>query len=202
MLTMKTKGVVRMILFTLVIVMNHQCRSLPVDMKWNGENTGISAKINNDGYFKFPLIRDAFVFYDDGTIVQSSEVPNDTADYYGGPYPSGCYYEKEFDRWEGGASGLYRVEGDTIYANLYFRNGFYFGLKFQIKFITSLWRMKFRIIDRNTIVLCEECEYHKYDSHVVERNDTLCYWPASQLPPPNTEFKNKRRFWEKGKRPK
>ena len=158
MLTMKTKGVVRMILFTLVIVMNHQCRSLPVDMKWNGENTGISAKINNDGYFKFPLIRDAFVFYDDGTIVQSSEVPNDTADYYGGPYPSGCYYEKEFDRWEGGASGLYRVEGDTIYANLYFRNGFYFGLKFQIKFITSLWRMKFRIIERNTIMLCEECE--------------------------------------------
>ena len=201
MLTMKTKGVVRMILFTLVIVMNHQCRSLPVDMKWNGENTGISAKINNDGYFKFPLGGGAFVFYDDGTLVKTNKVPNDTADFFAWPYPHGCYYEKKLDRWEGGSSGLYRVEGDTIYANLYCRNGFYFGLKFQIKFVTYLWRMKFRIVDRNTIVLCEECEYKSSDSYVEKRNDTLRYWP-SQLPPPNTEFKNKRRFWEKGKRPK
>ena len=207
-MTMKTKNVVYLLLCILVIGFNFQScffHRVPVDIKWNGENNRISSLVDNAGYYKMPVGSAAFVFYDDGTLVKSSRVPNDPDALHVGSWPPGCYYENELDRWEGGASGLYRIEGDTIFANLYFRNGFYFSLKFQIKFITDLWKLKFRIIDRNTIVLCEEQEIdkgHQWEYPPLMKNDTLHFWEASQLPPPNTEFKNKRRFWEKSKQKK
>ena len=39
-------------------------------IKWSGRDSGISEKVETMGYYKFfPKLPDAFIFYDDGTIV-------------------------------------------------------------------------------------------------------------------------------------
>ena len=168
------------------------------DIKWSGNNTGISEKIETKGYYKLaPNMHEAFVFYEDGTIVLCSRIPDDTTTYSGGYWPLGCTYQNSIGRWDGGTTGLYRIEGDTIFANMYFRNGFYFSLRFQIPFETWMYKMRFQILDRTKVVWIDE---HLMDKEYPEpemKNDTLIFYNAVQLPPPNTEMKKKRWLWDK-----
>ena len=172
-----------------------QCASLEKehsDIKWSGKNTGISEKLENIGYYKYPSMGESFIFYDDGTLVLCGKIPADTVSYPFRSFPPGGYYDTDLNRWDIGATGLYRLEGDTIYANLYFRNCFHFSLRTRIYFSTELWKLKFRILDRTTIVFCEEHYIDKEFPYPKSRNDTLRFWKASQLPPPNTEMKRKK----------
>lgn len=169
------------------------------DIRWSGENTGISDKLENVGYYKYPSMGEAYIFYDDGTLVLSNKVPDDTISYQYGPWPPGGYFDTDLNRWDIGATGLYRVEDDTIHANLYFRNCFHFSLRTRFYFSTELWKLKFHILDSTTIVLCEEHYIDKEFPYPETRNDTLHFWESSQLPPPYTEMKKKRWLWQNKK---
>lgn len=177
-----------------------QCTSLVKqysDIKWSGKNTGIRDKLENLGYYKIPSMGESYIFYDDGTLVLCLRIPDDTISYPYGVWPPGGYFDNDLNRWDIGATGLYRVEGDTIYANLYFRNCFHFSLRTRFYFSTELWKLKFRILDRTTIVNFEEHYIDKEFPYPNKRNDTLHFWKASQLPPPNTEMKKKKWLWSR-----
>ena len=197
----KISYLLKFILFFLLLVSNTKCASLMKqnsDIKWTGENTGISEKMENMGYYKYPSVGESYIFYDDGTLVLCHRIPGDTISYAYGPWPPGGYFDTDLNRWDIGATGLYRVEGDTIYANIYFRNCFHFSLRTRFYFSTELWKLKFRILNRTTIVLFEEHYIDKEFPYPELRNDTLHFWKASQLPPPNTEMKKKKWLRAKG----
>ena len=148
------------------------------------------------GYYKlYSSSPEAFIFYDDGTIVLCHEIPEDTTHYERMLWPPGCYYNEDLERWDIGATGVYRMEGDSIYANMYFRNCFHFSNRFRLYFSTELWKLKFKIVDHTTIVWKEKQYMDKEFPIPVVLNDTLLFTTASQLPPPNTEMKKKRWLW-------
>jgi len=174
------------------------------DIKWSGQNTGINEKMENAGYYKIgPFSKYAFIFYDDGTLVLS-DVPKDKTEpdsqssslglKQWGPFYS--IYDRSLDRWDLGQTGLYRIEGDTIYANLYFRNCFHFSSRFRLYFETYMWKLKFHIKDKTTI--------HWIDVHTIDKefpypesvDKDLFFLKEEQLPPPNTEMKKKRWLWK------
>ena len=148
------------------------------NIKWTGHNTGINTILENRGAFEYKQYRDVFIFYDDGTLVFSNLNFDDTtricpipwpydsintsdvdwSSIYGTglSWPPGAYYDTDLDQWDIGATGLYRLEGDTIYANLYWRNCFHFSFRTRFYFSTELWKLKFRVLDRTTIELCEK----------------------------------------------
>ena len=91
------------------------------------------------------------------------------------------------------------LSADTIHANLYFRNCFHFSLRTRFYFLTELYKLKFRILNRTTIVCFEEHYIDKEFPYPETRNDTLHFWKSSQLPPPYTEMKKKRWLWQNKK---
>lgn len=167
------------------------------DIKWTGKETSISNKIDNLGYYKIhPKQPEAFIFYDDGTMVLCNRIPEDTTCHESMMYPSGCTFDDTHNQWDDGTTGLYRVEGDTIYANMYFRNGFYFSPRCQIHLYTVMYKMKFLILDKTKIIWLEEHEMDKEFPNPRVMNDTLIFHKAEQLPPPNTVMKKKRWLWK------
>ena len=168
-------------------------------IKWSGRNSGISEKVETMGYYKlFPKIPDAFVFYDDGTIVLCDGIPEDTTRFEGRYWPLGSSYENRPNQWEG-TTGVYKIQGDTIYANLYFRNRFYFSSRFNIPFVTWMYKLRFRILDRTRILWIDEHLMDKEHPNPDVKNDTLIFHKAKQLPPPYTEMKRKRWLWQNKK---
>ena len=127
--------------------------------------------------------------------IYCNKVPDDTISYPYGPWPPGGYFDTDLSRWDIGATGLYRVEDDTIHANLYFRNCFHFSLRTRFYFSTELSKLKFHILDCTTIVLCEEHYIDKEFPYPKICHDTLCFREVP-LPPPNTEMKKKRWLWK------
>lgn len=167
------------------------------DIKWSGKDTDISKKIDNMGYYKISdNSPEAFVFYEDGTVVLSGKIPGDTMNYEGSYFPSGSVFDKECNRWDEGTTGLYRIEGDTIYANMYFRNGFYLCQRIQIHFETWMYKMRFRILDRTKILWIDEHLIDKDYPNPEIINDTLVFYKSEQLPPPNTAMKKKSWLWK------
>lgn len=167
------------------------------DIKWSGRDSGISKKIETMGYYKlFPKAPDAFVFYDDGTIVLCDGIPEDTTRYEGRYWPPGSQYNN--NQWEG-TTGLFKLIGDTIYANLYFRNCFYFSTHIRFHFETWMYRMRFKILDRTRILWIDEHLMDKEFPNPDVRNDTLIFHKTKQLPPPNTEMKKKKWLWKEKK---
>lgn len=187
------------ILLTVILVgCGPNVRSLS-EIKWSGGGCDAGEKINCYGYYKRSTGKEAFVFYEDGTLVLSSRVPGDTTKYIYGLWPYGAVYEKSKNRWELGANGVYRIEGDTIYANLYFENRFYLFSRSGIPFQTWMWKLKFHILDSSTILWLEIHEMDKEFPLPEIIDDTLHFYPAEQLPPPNTEMKRKRWLWKEKK---
>ena len=172
------------------------------DIKWSGNDTGISKKVETIGYYKIPhpIPPEAFVFYEDGTIVLCNRIPEDTIHYEGGYYPPGCIFDKDTNRWGDGTIGLYRIVGDTIYANMYFKNCFYLSSRIHINFETWMYKMTFKILDRTRIVWIDEHLMDKEFPNPKIKNDTLIFHRAEQLPPPNTYLKKKSWLWKSGKR--
>lgn len=169
------------------------------DIKWSGSDTGISKKVEIMGYYKlFPKAPDAFVFYDDGTIVLCDGIPEDTTRYEGMYWPPGSQYNNRFNQWEG-TTGLYKVQGDTIYANLYYRNCLYFSTNFRFLLETWMYRMRFKILDRTKILWIDEHLMDKEFPYPDVKNDTLLFYKTKQLPPPNTEMKKKKWLWKEKK---
>lgn len=170
------------------------------DIKFKGRDVGINRKIENYGYYKGLFknsINVSFIFYDDGTLVLNSKIPGDTTCYSCGWWPMGAYYDEDIDRWDDGADGVYELRNDTIYANLYFENCFYLSQHIYFYFELYLYKLKFAVVDRNTIVWCERHNVDYPETTYV--NDTLRFIPATtELPPPNTRLKLKKRWlWEK-----
>lgn len=170
------------------------------DIKFKGRNMRINDKMESLGYYKAygkNSIHESFIFYDDGTLVFNNRIPGDTIDYGGGWWPPGSYYNANIDRWDHGADGVFEIKGDTIYANLYFNNCFHLSKHINVYFELYLYKLKFAIIDRNTIVWCEMHDVDYPETEYV--NDTLRFSPATtELPPPNTRLKLKKRWlWEK-----
>ena len=189
----KLKVVCMSLLIGVIFGCASSIRSLS-DIKWTGKGTGISDRIDVMGYYKIhPNLREAFVFYDDGTIVFGRTPENLTTAGY---YPPCGYYENILNRWDGGMTGLFRVEGDTIFANMYFRNGFYFSPRCQIHLYTVMYKMKFIILDKTKILWLEQHEMNKEFPNPEIRDDTLTFYKAETLPPPNTVMKKKRWLWK------
>ena len=182
--------------FLIIPAYSQSIKSLS-DIKWKKSLTDIKSKMANNGYYKRNTMPEAFIFYDDGTLVFCNSIPNDTVSYRGGSFPPGGYYDQETKRWESGSSGVYKIEGDTIYANLYFENSIYFSIRFQLYFQLFMYKLKFRIVDRETIIWCEE---HEMDGESARKihNDTLHFIPCcSTLPPPDTRIRLKKKWlWE------
>ena len=191
------KGILPFLLMALLSGCGTSIKSLS-DIKWSGNDTGISKKIDNMGYYKISdKSPEAFVFYDDGTVVLCGGIPEDTTNYGGGYFPPGCMFDKDINRWDGGGTtGLYRIEGDTIYANMYFRNCFYLSWRFRIYFETWMYKMKFLILDRTRILWIDEHLMDKDYPNPEMINYTLIFHKAKQLPPPNTDMKKRRWLWE------
>jgi hypothetical protein len=176
------------------------------DIKWQGNRIeGFSRTINNMGYFAH---RFTFIFYDDGTLVFTklpkeitvSYSPNDTIYMEQLGYCFTSYFKEEFNEWVGGANGVYKIEGDTIFANLYFRNRIYLSASHSgIPFVTYMWKLKFHILDSSTIHWVEMHQMDKEFPLPESIDDTLHFYPAEQLPPPNTEMKRKRWLWKEKK---
>ena len=182
--------------FHLVICFTIGCAGIRKlsDIKWTGNNTGISEKIENKGYYKSsPNELYGFIFYDDGTIVVV-DTPTDSVLSI-----EGSYYDEDDNQWDLGYTGVYKIKGDTIHANVYRKNGFYLPSGFPIiSWIEMMSRFTFRILDREKILwidkhLLRDREFP--DPEIV--NDTLFFEPVSPLPPPNTEMKKKRWLWKK-----
>jgi len=125
-----------------VIPQNHKEAS---DIKWTGRDTGISKLIDNYGCYTNGKSYYSFIFYDDGTLV-TCRAPSDTSNHFVTPWPPRAHFHRNC--WRGGTTGIYRVEGDTIYANSYFCDYLFF-----IEVYGVMNTFKFHILDRNTIVL-------------------------------------------------
>ena len=197
-----TRNVFIMALAILLTVILTGCgpsvRSLS-EIKLSGRGCGAGEKINCYGYYKFTGKSETFVFYEDGTLVLSIRVPGDTTKYIYQYWPNGSVYEKSKNRWVFGANGVYKIEGDTIFANLYFRNRIYLSASHSgIPFVTYMWKLKFHILDSSTI---HWVEMHQIKGFTLPKiyDDTLHFYPAEQLPPPNTEMKRKRWLWKEKK---
>ena len=98
--------------FLIIPAYSQSIKSLS-DIKWKKSLTNIKSKMANNGYYKRNTMPEAFIFYDDGTLVFCNSIPNDTVSYRGGSFPPGGYYDQETKRWESGSSGVYKIEGDT-----------------------------------------------------------------------------------------
>jgi hypothetical protein len=171
-------------------------------IKFKGKDIGVNEKIENHGYYKGygkNSIHESFIFYNDGTLVLNNRIPGDTTNYGGGIWPPGSYYNTNINRWDFGADGIYEIKGDTIYAHLYFENGFYFSKHFYFYFILYMYKLKFVIVNRDTLLWCGMQEIDS--PNTIQFNDTLKFIPAStELPPPDTRLKLKKRWlWENKK---
>lgn len=213
----------KMILTTLLIAGTHvygYTKSIKSqsNIKWKGMSTGISSKLRINGFYAKKETDDtSFLFYDDGTIVLCDmkemwtlglvkrpkdtspfEMPSDTIVQKYQQIPSiGCWFEDQIHRWDIGTNGVFEIKGDTIYANLYWRNCFDFGLKRRIYLYTELYKLKFHIIDDTTMTLCEAHYMDKEYPYPQKLSDTLRFIPAlSPLPPAQTEMKQKKWLWK------
>ena len=203
-----TRNVFIMALAILLTVILTGCgpsvRSLS-EIKWQGNSIeGLSGKINNVGYFGHKS--SAFIFYDDGTLVFTDLPKEITVSHspdtiyrkqFGYCYIG--YFNVELNEWDMAPNGVYRIEGDTIYANLYFKNRLYLFSRSGIPFQTWMWKLKFHILDSSTILWVEIHEMDKEFPLPEIIDDTLHFYPAEQLPPPNTEMKRKRWLWKEKK---
>ena len=167
------------------------------DIKWTGHDTGIGSVLENKGYYKSKHLGEGYIFYDDGTFVLTDKVPGDTIVYHYGLWPPGGYYDNELDRWDLGATGVYRIDGDVIYVNMYHRVGFYFSNKIRFHLYTEMYKLKFTILDSTTLLWNEERMVDKEVLFPRIINDTLYFWRNDELPPPNTNMKKKKWLWEK-----
>lgn len=193
------KNIIVLLLTAMSFACGSNIKSLS-DIKWSGRNTGFSEMIETMGYYKlYPEVSEAFTFYDDGTIVLCNRTPDDTTHYEGQCWPPGCYFDCANNQWGTGTTGVYEIKGDTIYANLYFRNILYFSSHFRIHIDTWMYKMRFKILDRTKIFWIDERLMDKEFPNPDVKNDTLFFsyfHKTGQLPPPNTEMKKKQWLWQ------
>ncbi|MCR5066357.1 MAG: hypothetical protein K6A67_11415 [Bacteroidales bacterium] len=161
------------------------------DIKWTGKNTSIRELIDNDGYYTNVKSYKSFIFYDDGTLV-TCRAPSDTLDRYEMPWPPRAHFHRNC--WRGGDIGVYRIEGDTIYANTYFCDYLLF-----IPVYGDMCTLRFHKIDRQTIIW-DSVISRDWNGNTISleanKNDTLYFEKDERLPPPNTKWKRKRWLWE------
>jgi hypothetical protein len=170
------------------------------DIKWSGKDINIRNHINNDGYFFDQKRGLKYIFYDDGTFVCACRACLDTlAEGEDGDLAVSSFENNEWDRT---GTGIYRLSNDTIFVNNYYVEGFYFPLNtsllllrsslLHIKLYTLMIKQKFKIIDRQTILLFET---HWSDGLRYNRSDTLRFVKHDNLPPSNTTLKKKKWLW-------
>lgn len=161
------------------------------DIKWTGRDTGISKLIDNNGCYTNGRDYYSFIFYDDGTLV-TCRAPSDTLNRFVTPWPPRAHFHRNC--WRAGTTGVYRIEGDTIYANSYFCDYLFF-----LEIYGRMNTFKFHILDRRTIVWDSDLSRFWAGDTISSKtnmNDTLYFERYDNLPPPNTKWKHKKWLWD------